>query len=147
MDPHVTALLIHNRDDRFSTVKQVLAALQTRVIRARNCREAASFLCAVSPPELVLTDCVLPDGNWLDVLDLSAKAVEKVGVFVVSSVANKTLYSEVINAGAFDFITDSHTVSELVQVLKSARDTAWARRRGEPGPRAARETRGGRAAV
>lgn len=139
MEPRITALIIYNRDDRLQTLRDVLPALPAKVMRARNCREAAAYLCAPDPPELVLTDSVLPDCNWQDVLDLSAKAMEKVSVIVVSTVANAKLYSDVVNAGALDFITDSFTVVELVQVLKSARDLALRRRQQELGLRSSRE--------
>lgn len=80
-------------------------------------------------PHLVLSDTVLPDGNWMDVLDVAAKAAEPVNVIIVSPMADTRLYLDTMDQGAFDFMTDSFTVPQIVHILKCAIDNV-ARRRG-----------------
>ena len=60
----------------------------------------------------------------LDIVDLAARSREKVNVIVVSPFADVRLYIEVMDHGAYDFITDSFTVPELVHVLRSAISSA-----------------------
>ena len=128
MKPKASALLIHYRDDRIWTLKPVLEALSATTIRARTCKEAETSLCQMPCPHLALTDTVLPDGNWMDVLDMSAKSAQHVNVIVVSPVADVKLYLDAMDHGAFDFMTDAFTVPEIVHVLKCALKNAARRR-------------------
>ncbi len=128
MKSKFSALLIHLRNDRFGTLDQVLEALSFKVIRARSAKEAEAQLCEIPCPHLVLTDAALPDGNWMDVLDITAKAVEPVNVVVVSPIADIQLYLDAMDQGAYDFMTDSFTVPEIVHVLKCALDNVVRRR-------------------
>jgi DNA-binding NtrC family response regulator len=120
----LSALLVHDCEERFLILNSVMEGLSLQVHRARRCREAGRELAEVPPPHLVLTDTVLPDGNWMDVLDLAAKAHETVSVIVVSPVADVGLYLDVMEQGAFDFITDSVSVLEAVHVIRCAAEHA-----------------------
>jgi len=135
MKPKTTALLIHHRNDRFYTLQLVLEALSIKVVRARSTKEAEEHLCEMPCPQLVLSDTVLPDGNWMDVLDVAAKAAEPVNVIIVSPTADTKLYLDTMDHGAFDFMTDSFTVPQIVHVLKCAIDNVARRRvsRAHPG--------------
>lgn len=122
MRPMFSALLLHRRNDRFATLNLILEALSVKVVRAQSVQEAETQLCEMPCPHLVLTDAVLPDGNWMDILDVAAKAVEPVNVIVISPTADIKLYLDTMDHGAFDFMTDSFTVPEVVHVLKCALD-------------------------
>ncbi len=120
----IRSLLVHDREDRFSILKSALQGLGIETTRARNCRSAELALCDTPPPHLVFTDVVLPDGNWMDLLDLTAKSKERVNLIVVSPRADIRLYMDVMNHGAYDFITESFTVPEIVHVVRSGVDNA-----------------------
>ena len=122
MKPQINALLVHHRNDRFYTLQLVLEALSIKVIRARSAQEAEEQLCDTPCPHLVLSDTVLPDGNWMDVLDVAAKAVEPANVIIVSSMADTRLYLDTMDHGAYDFMTDSFTIPQIVHILKCAID-------------------------
>jgi DNA-binding NtrC family response regulator len=128
MKPQINALLVHHRNDRFYTLQLVLEALSIRVIRARSAQEAEKQLCETPCPQLVLSDTVLPDGNWMDVLDVAAKALEPVNVIIVSSTADTRLYLDTMDHGAYDFMTDSFTIPQIVHILKCAIDNVGRRR-------------------
>jgi DNA-binding NtrC family response regulator len=117
-------LLVYDRDDRFAMLQSVLDGLSVSTRCARTCREAGLLLSETPAPLLALTDSVLGDGNWLDVLDFAARCREKVNVIVVSPLADVRLYIEVMDHGAFDFITDSFTIPEIVHVVRSAISSA-----------------------
>lgn len=117
-------LLVYEREDRFTTLRSVLDGLGVETRRVRNILEADRLLLEEPGPLVVVTDSVLEDGNWLDIVDLAARSREKVSVIVVSPYADVRLYIEVMDHGAFDFITDSFTVPELVHVLRSAISSA-----------------------
>jgi DNA-binding NtrC family response regulator len=128
MKPQINALLLHHRNDRFYTLQLVLEALSIKIIRARSVTEAEKQLCETPCPHLVLSDTVLPDGNWMDVLDVAAKAAEPVNVIIVSSMADTRLYLDTMDHGAYDFMTDSFTIPQIVHVLKCAIDSVGRRR-------------------
>jgi DNA-binding NtrC family response regulator len=128
MKTKFTVLLLHHRNDTFGTLNLILETLPMKVIRVRTAKEAEAQLCEMPCPHVVLTDAVLPDGNWMDVLDIAAKAVEPVNVVVVSPVADIGLYLDTMDHGAFDFMTDSFTVPEIVHILKCALDNVVRRR-------------------
>ncbi|MGE5326786.1 MAG: response regulator [Deltaproteobacteria bacterium] len=117
-------LLVYEREDRFTTLRSVLDGLGVETRCVKNIREADRLLLEEPGPLVVVTDSVLEDGNWLDIVDLAARSREKVSVIVVSPYADVRLYIEVMDHGAFDFITDSFTVPELVHVLRSAISSA-----------------------
>jgi DNA-binding response OmpR family regulator len=129
MKPKINALLVHHRNERFYTLQLVLEALSIGAVRARSAKEAEKRLCDRPCPQLVLSDTVLPDGNWMDVLDVAAKAVEPVNVIIVAPTADTRLYLDTMDHGAFDFMTDSFTVPQVVHILKCALDDI-SRRRG-----------------
>jgi len=128
MKPKYSVLLVHHRNDRFGTLNPILEALSIKAIRVRSLKEAEAVLCGMPCPHLVLADAALPDGNWMDVLDIAAKAVEPVNVIVISPVADIEFYLDAMDHGAFDFMTDSFTVPEIVHILKCALDNVSRRR-------------------
>ena len=117
-------MLIHDREDRFLILKPALQGLGIAITRARSRRAAELLLCDSPAPHLVFTDVVLPDGNWMDLLDLTAKCKEKVNLIVVAPRADIGLYMDVMNHGAYDFITESFTVPEIVHVVRSGVENA-----------------------
>ncbi len=119
-----SALLVHTRNDRFEVVRDVLETLSVATQRVRTCEELETRLGKARPPHLILADAYLPDGKWGKVLDLATRAPERVNVVVVSAVADIDLYIDVMTHGAYDFITDTFTVPELVHVLRCAIDDA-----------------------
>ena len=122
-------LLVHERDDRLQVLKSALEGLGIDTVRTRNCKQAGLHFLDAPPPHIVFTDTVLPDGNWMDVLDLAAKAKERVNLIVVSARADIDLYIDVMNHGAFDYITESFTVPEIVYVVRSSLESAVQARR------------------
>ncbi len=124
MKPNVSSLIVSRREGNSARLRPVLETLGSAVFEARNCGEAGRWLSNEPSVHLVLTDSHLPDGNWMDVLDLAAKTKEKVHVVVISPAADIRLYVEVMNQGAYDFITENFTVSEVVHVIRLALDSA-----------------------
>jgi DNA-binding NtrC family response regulator len=120
----LSALLVYDHDDGFfETVKGTLEALSVRTLHVRTCNEAGTHLGG-TPPHIALTDPVLTDGDWRKVLELAASAPKRVNVIVASRVGEVSLYLDAMTEGAFDFVTYSFSVPELVHVLVCALDNA-----------------------
>jgi DNA-binding NtrC family response regulator len=95
--PEVASLIVSRREGYGARLRPVLETLGSAVLEARNCGEAGRLLSNEPSLHLVLTDSHLPDGNWMDVLDLAASAKKKVRVVVISPAADIRLYVEVMN--------------------------------------------------
>jgi DNA-binding NtrC family response regulator len=124
----VTALLVFNQTKPYSDVEAAMVKLAVPIGRAQTLAEARRVLRWVNPPLLVFTESDLPDGNWADVVSLSAKASLPISVIVVGQEFSTKLYASVIEAGAFDFIAPPFDALDLAHVVRCAADNALARR-------------------
>jgi DNA-binding NtrC family response regulator len=124
----VTALLIFHQIKPYSDVEAALEKLVVPSGRAQTLAEACQVLSAVNPPLVVFTASELPDGNWSDVVSLSARASSHVNVIVVGQELDTKLYASVIEVGAFDFIAPPFDALDLAHVVRCAADNALARR-------------------
>ena len=70
-----------------------------------------------SAPVVILTDDVLPDGTWADVLKAAASTPANPPVIVVSRLPDIELYLDVLEAGAYDFIVPPIGPAELGHIV------------------------------
>ncbi len=131
MNSRIRCLIVSSQEQSFLALESVLAALPVTTQRARNCAEAGKLLSGPSPAQLVITDALLADGNWLAVLAFAENAKEKVNVVVVSPRADVELYVDAMNRGAFDYITETFSIPELIHVVRTAIEGAC-QARGNP---------------
>lgn len=69
---------------------------------------------------VVLTESLLPDGAWRDILALTAATCPDAQVIVMSRVADDSLWAEVLTCGAFDLLAKPLEQSEVIRVGTSA---------------------------
>jgi DNA-binding NtrC family response regulator len=124
----VTALLIFHHTEPYNDLEAALEKLAVRVGRARSLAEAYHVLSTVNLPLLVFTESELPDGNWADVVSLSARASSPVSVIVMGQAIDTKLYVSVIEGGAFDFMAPPFEALDLAHVVRCAADNALMRR-------------------
>jgi DNA-binding NtrC family response regulator len=129
MRGEVTALLIFHNTKPYNDLEAALEKLAVRVGRAATIAEACLELSRANLPLLVFTESELPDGNWADVVSLSARASSPVSVIVMGQEIDTKLYVSVIEAGAFDFMAPPIEALDLDHVVRCAADNALARRR------------------
>jgi DNA-binding NtrC family response regulator len=68
---------------------------------------------------VILTEANLPDGNWLDVLHVARKHNE-VEVIVTDPHADARLWSEALNLGAYDLVSQPFYEPEVRRILYNA---------------------------
>jgi DNA-binding NtrC family response regulator len=124
----VTALLVFHLTKPYSDMEAALAKLAVPTEWAQTLGEARHVLSRVNPPLLVFTESELPDGNWAEVVSLSAQASSPVSVIVVGQEIDTKLYASAIEVGAFDFIAPPFHPLELAHVIRCAADNALTRR-------------------
>ena len=102
------------------------AALRRILGRTRwNTREADSFreACAKivdAPPDVILCDDHLPDGDWTKLLIEVPDSANHPALIVASRLAEDGLWAEVLNLGAYDLLVKPFEAMEVYRVLGTA---------------------------
>jgi two-component system KDP operon response regulator KdpE len=103
---------------------QILRALRATLrgagydVETAETAEAALVAAAAHPPEAVILDLVLPDGNGTDVArDL--RTWTSAPIIVLSAVGDEHQKIEALDAGADDYVTKPFGVDELLARLRA----------------------------
>jgi two-component system, NtrC family, response regulator PilR len=70
--------------------------------------------------EVVLTEAALPDGNWLDALEMARASANEPRVIVTDPKADARLWAEALNLGAYDLLVQPFYPSEVRRILSNA---------------------------
>jgi len=124
----ITAILLHDEEEPVGALKPVLEEQGLKTCRACTCGQAARLVAQATAPCLLFTDVKLPDGSWADVLQVAARARVPANVIVVSRHVDIRFYVDVIERGAFDFITPPFAGSDLAHVVRCAGDNLLAQK-------------------
>lgn len=119
MDKRLTALLVMNQERR-SALADHLAKMDANILTAGSCGEAARVLRDEPEVRLVLTDLVLPDGSWFDVLNRVGDVKGDATVVVCARVADEKLWTQVLEAGGFDLLVEPYQGREVQRILEAA---------------------------
>ena len=115
-----SVLLIHNEADAFRGLQETLRDLAIQTCQARHCAEARRMLKRLVSVDLILTDAVLADGTWKDVIRLVRELANDAPVIVMSRVANMSLYLDTQDGGAADFMVPPMAPRDLAYILRGA---------------------------
>jgi len=69
---------------------------------------------------VILTEAALPDGYWLDVLQLARQAAPEPQVIVTDANADARFWAEALNLGAFDLLVQPFDELEVRRILDNA---------------------------
>ena len=103
---------------------QILRALRTTLrgagytVDAAATAEQALTMAAAQPPEAVILDLVLPDGNGTDVCR-ELRTWSDAPVIVLSALGEERQKIEALDAGADDYVTKPFSVDELLARLRA----------------------------
>src|SRR5690348_13375034 len=70
--------------------------------------------------DVVLTEAVLPDGKWLDVLHLVRESSREPQVIVTDKQADARFWAEALNLGAYDLLAQPFYQPEVQRILYNA---------------------------
>ena len=115
-----SALLVYEQEGPIHSLEPNLIWQGMRVLRCRSCSEAQATLREPNLPSLILTDVSLPDGTWEEVLKAAKTAPTNVPLIVVSRIIEMTLYLDVLERGAHDFIVPPISFSDLAYIIRTA---------------------------
>jgi DNA-binding response OmpR family regulator len=128
-DRQIRVLSVSPDEGDHTALLQILDQLPFVVSVAHSSQEAA--LCLnLEQFGIILCECNLPDGNWLDVLNRISGVAENPLLIVTSRLADVSLWAEVLNLGGYDLLAKPFSPPEVQHVLTSA----WVQR-ANPVPR------------
>jgi DNA-binding NtrC family response regulator len=100
-------------------LQHILGELPFHLTPVRSSREAVACLDS-GRFAIILCECKLPDGNWLEILDQISEQKEKCFLIVTSRLADASLWAEVLNLGGYDLLAKPFNRQEVRHVLTSA---------------------------
>jgi DNA-binding response OmpR family regulator len=89
------------------------------VLHSPDCQQALGHL-ADSRISVVICEGVLPDDNWKDLLAGMGRAKASPVLVVTSSIADESLWAEVLNLGGYDVLAQPFDREEVIRVVRSA---------------------------
>jgi DNA-binding NtrC family response regulator len=119
MNDRLFVLLVHDQPEPLESLKHALKTLPVETCTVRTCEEVRRLL-AQTEPHIVFTDTFLPDGSWVDVVNLAENAPVSPNVIVVGGTTNMKLYVSAIERGAFDFVLPPFELQGLAHIVRSA---------------------------
>ena len=125
-------LFVSGRHDDARQISHMLAQMPVAIDHADSLQHARAQL-RKDEYDVILTEAALPDGNWLDALHLARECPQELEVIVTDPHADARLWSQVLNLGAYDLITQPFYAPEVCRILQNA----CARRSAEHAPVAA----------
>ena len=100
-------------------ISQMLHALPVLVDHADSLRQARTLLHQ-QEYDVIFSAANLPDGNWLDALHLARELPREVQVVVTDPQADARFWSEALNLGAYDLVSQPFYEPEVRRILYSA---------------------------
>ena len=121
LGPHrrIPILSVSPDESDHNALLEIVDELPFLVTTAWTCGEAAGYL-DLEPFGIVLCECKLPDGNWLEILNRTSGSLEPPLLIVTSRLADVSLWAEVLNLGGYDLLAKPFNRQEVRHVLTSA---------------------------
>ena len=112
-------LFITGHQDDARRLSQMLHSLPLALDYVGTVQQARAQL-RQSDYEVILTEAALPDGNWLDVLHVARKHPAELEVIVTDPHADARFWSEALNLGAYDLVSQPFYEPEVRRILYNA---------------------------
>src|SRR5262245_17797329 len=112
-------LFISGHRDDAPRLSQMLHALPLAVEHVDSVQQARTRLHR-NRYSVVLTEANLPDGSWLDVLHATRECSYEPEVIVTDPQADARFWSEALNLGAYDLLTQPFYEPEVRRILFNA---------------------------
>jgi DNA-binding NtrC family response regulator len=121
------ALVVHERAEPCESLKPLLRRFGVDTFSVRGCEDARRLL-EQTHPQLIFTDTQLPDGSWMDLINVVEKAAIPICVVLVGSANNPELVQAAFHNGAFSFISPPFEDESVLRIITNAMAVVRARR-------------------
>jgi DNA-binding NtrC family response regulator len=112
-------LYISKYEDDGRRLVQTLHTLRLVVDHVSTLRQAGLQL-QQEEYDVILTEAVMRDGNWLDVLHLARKSSRELRVVITDSHADARFRARALDLGAYDLLTQPSCEPEVRRILFNA---------------------------
>jgi len=112
-------LFVSGRQEDARHLSRMLHALPLKLEHVQSLRQARTRL-SQEEYDVILTEAVLPDGTWLDVLDLVRACPRETEVIVTDPQADARFWAEALNLGAYDLLAQPFYEPEVRRILYNA---------------------------
>ena len=112
-------LFVSGHPDDARRLAPMLEALPLVVEHVETLEQARNQLL-LGDYEIILTEAVLPDGDWLDALHLARQQPGDVNVIVTDPHADARFWAEALNLGAYDLLAQPFYEPEVRRILYNA---------------------------
>src|SRR5207302_11084855 len=75
--------------------------------------------------QVVLTDTVLPDGDWRRVLEIVAHSCPNIEVVVSARLGDHRLWIDVLEQGAYDVLVEPYECEEVRRIVETAAEKSY----------------------
>jgi DNA-binding NtrC family response regulator len=100
-------------------LREIFKRIDWKLHEARSCRDATKILCSNRMP-VVICDGSLPDGNWKDILSLTAPLVESPCVIVMSRSVETDWSTGVLDLGGYAVLKTPIDPTEVTHLVIAA---------------------------
>jgi DNA-binding NtrC family response regulator len=107
-----------HREDA-SVLSHMVGSLSVSIEHVADLKHARGKMLGAAYP-VILTEASLPDGTWIDVLDLARRVAPNAEVIVTDADADARFWAEVLNRGAYDLIAQPFAAAEVQRILGNA---------------------------
>jgi len=117
-EPGAHVLVVDDEPQILRGLKVILRSAGFRVAQAATKREALDAI-AVRPPDVMILDLVLPDGNGVEVCQ-EVRRWSALPIIVLSAVGDEREKVRALDAGADDYVTKPFGTDELTARIRAA---------------------------
>jgi DNA-binding NtrC family response regulator len=114
-----SVLFISGYAEDASCLSKMLRSLPLGLVHVANLQQARRELQQRTYP-VILSEAFLPDGKWLDALDLARNCEGRTEVIVTDQDADAHLWAEALNLGAYDVLSQPFYEPEVRRILHNA---------------------------
>ena len=119
MPPKIKAMLVMAQE-RYLLLLDALESCGIEVLPVRDCNEARRMFEAQPSVQVVVTDAVLHDGDWRQVLAIVAQGRRRIEVVVCSRLADPKLWLDVVEEGGYDVLVEPFEHEEVRRIVEGA---------------------------
>jgi DNA-binding NtrC family response regulator len=112
-------LFVSGHPDDARRLSRMLHSLPLKVDHVETLQQARAKL-QQDDYGVILTEAALPDGKWLDALDLAREFPQNLAVIVTDPQADARFWAEALNLGAYDLLAQPFYEPEVRRILNNA---------------------------
>lgn len=105
---------------RHQPLFNALESCGIEVLPVYDCNQARRMFEAQAPVQVVVTDALLDDGDWRQVLEIVAHRRRKIEVVVCSRLGEPKLWLDVLEEGGCDVLVEPFEHEEVRRIVEAA---------------------------